>query len=365
MFSFFKQKFVFSISHSTNINSETISDAGQLINYVIGVNNDLFDNEEEGFLVIKKDKVTKKGYQPIFAMEIELPILEDNPYFTEVLNPFYSKKPINFDETILPQELDNITMNNNLEDEVQELSEELRNLASNGEDFLNKDESLVTKTIVDNTLEEPSEILEENVSEEDTKELLIAEYQQKVAKLEQSLQIKEDEIIQIKQSKSTINSEESRDKKEIVINHNELSYTEIVQRSIQQELLKLEEEVLNMDKTDNIIQETKIIYDSKKEEKIEEVVTLLEAKKRISLERAEEKYNKRINEIESAFIDDKTNQISEIRTSLNEECKEETQKRISKQQDKINHFIDERKRELNSWQKNISLTIEKGIQSLN
>lgn len=365
MFSFFKQKFVFSISHSTNINSETISDAGQLINYVIGVNNDLFDNEEEGFLVIKKDKVTKKGHQPIFAMKIELPILEDNPYFTEILTPFYSKKPINFDETIIPKELDNITMNNNLEDEVQELSEELRNLASNGEDFLNKDESLVTKTIVDNTLEEPSEILEENVSEEDTKELLIAEYQQKVAELEHSLQIKEEEIVQIKQADNITNSDNLVGAGAIIVDDNKLSYTEVVQQSIKQELLKLEKEVLTMDKTDTIIQETKIIYDNKKEEKIEEIVTLLEAKKRISLEKAEEKYNKRINEIESAFIDDKTNQISEIRTSLNKECKEETQKRISKQQNKINYFIDERKKELNSWQKNISLTIEKGIQSLN
>ena len=363
MFSFLKKKFVFSISHSANIQSETINDAGQLTNYVIGVNHDLCDNDEEGYLIINKEKVTKKGNEPIFTMKLDLPLLEDSPYFVELLQPFYSAKPIKgFDETLL---LDEPTATN-LQDiqEVeeqqefvrQELSEELQNLASSGTTFLNKSDSQSQKIIDVPPLKE---------SGKDIKELLIAEYQQKVAKLEQSLQVKEDEIIQIKQSKSTINSEESLDNKEMVINHNELSYTEVVQQSIQQELLKLEKEVLTMDKTDTIIQETKLLYDKKKDDRIQEIMILLDDKKRMSLEKAEEDYNKRITEIESAYLHDKTTQISVMTSDLNKECQQKIKQNISKQQVKINNFIDKRKSELNSWQKNISSTIEKHIQSLN
>lgn len=358
MFSFLKKKFVFSISHSANIQSETINDAGQLTNYVIGVNHDLCDNDEEGYLIINKEKVTKKGMEPIFTMKLDLPLLEDSPYFVELLQPFYSDKPIKgFDETLLLDESTATHLQDVQEvEEQQELSEELQNLASSGTTFLNKSGSQSQQTIDMTPLEE---------SGKDIKELLIAEYQQKVAKLEQSLQVKEDEIIQIKQSKSTINSEESLDNKEMVINHNELSYTEVVQQSIQQELLKLEKEVLTMDKTDTIIQETKLLYDKKKDDRIQEIMILLDDKKRISLEKAEEDYNKRITEIESTYLDDKTTQISVMTSDLNKECQQKIKQNISKQQVKINNFIDKRQSELNSWQKNISSTIEKHIQSLN
>ena len=58
---------------------------------MIGVNNDLIKKEEEGWLYVEKIKEGKQEDQILYGKRIDLPILEDNPYFHDLLDPFDTK----------------------------------------------------------------------------------------------------------------------------------------------------------------------------------------------------------------------------------------------------------------------------------
>ena len=85
MFGLKKAIYRFDLDASDNIQLKTISDATSLTSYVIGVNNDLFAKDTKGWLLIEKSKVTKKGDQKLYGLKLDLPILEENSYFDELL----------------------------------------------------------------------------------------------------------------------------------------------------------------------------------------------------------------------------------------------------------------------------------------
>ncbi len=91
-----KTTYRYELLHSKNIKGEAIDSTATLVRYVIGVNNDLIKKEEEGWLYVEKIKEGKQEDQILYGKRIDLPILEDNPYFHDLLDPFDTKKSHSF-----------------------------------------------------------------------------------------------------------------------------------------------------------------------------------------------------------------------------------------------------------------------------
>lgn len=97
---FNKKKYRIELSQVQNIRPDKVRNAADLVNFIIGENQELLDHEEQGSLVVSKIESSKKGEQILFAQRLELP-LSAKTNFDALLEPFYTRKPLEFDESIL------------------------------------------------------------------------------------------------------------------------------------------------------------------------------------------------------------------------------------------------------------------------
>lgn len=97
---FNKKKYRIELSQVQNIRPDKVRNAADLVNFIIGENQELLDHEEQGFLVVSKIESSKKGEQILFAQRLELPMAAKTN-FDALLEPFYTRKPLEFDESIL------------------------------------------------------------------------------------------------------------------------------------------------------------------------------------------------------------------------------------------------------------------------
>ncbi|MGL5897931.1 MAG: hypothetical protein ACRCZN_13360 [Lactococcus lactis] len=97
---FNKKKYRIELSQVQNIRPDKVRNAADLVNFIIGENQELLDHEEQGSLVVSKIESSKKGEQILFAQRLELPITAKTN-FDALLEPFYTRKPLEFDESIL------------------------------------------------------------------------------------------------------------------------------------------------------------------------------------------------------------------------------------------------------------------------
>lgn len=97
---FNKKKYRIELSQVQNIRPDKVRNAADLVNFIIGENQELLDHEEQGALVVSKIESSKKGKQILFAQRLELPMTAKTN-FDALLEPFYTRKPLEFDESIL------------------------------------------------------------------------------------------------------------------------------------------------------------------------------------------------------------------------------------------------------------------------
>lgn len=97
---FNKKKYRIELSQVQNIRPDKVRNAADLVNFIIGENQELLDHEEQGSLVVSKIESSKKGEQILFAQRLELPMTAKTN-FDALLEPFYTRKPLDFDESIL------------------------------------------------------------------------------------------------------------------------------------------------------------------------------------------------------------------------------------------------------------------------
>ncbi|EGO8595533.1 hypothetical protein EH331_12860 [Enterococcus faecalis] len=185
-----KATYRFELTVSETIQKQAIQSAPSLINYVIGVNNALIQREESGWLLIKKYKQTKKGEQLLMAKKIELPLYEDNPYFDELLTPFYTKKPLAFEpvEELAEEKEEGVTTNQS----VPEMPEEMKAL-------LAQNQPIVESKTEEKSVEEREEV--------EVKESPVEANKEEIEKLHAQLHQKEQEVQRLKQEKEYVQEE--------------------------------------------------------------------------------------------------------------------------------------------------------------
>lgn len=95
-----RKNYRFEFSQADNIKEREIKHPSQLVNFIIGENQELMALNESGSVVISKIESSKKGEQILFAQRLALPMFPQTD-FDALLQPFYTKHPLDFDEGIL------------------------------------------------------------------------------------------------------------------------------------------------------------------------------------------------------------------------------------------------------------------------
>lgn len=365
MFKLLKKEVQYRISQSANIKSVEIENEIDLINHVIGVNNNIIDNEESGWLIVEKMLLTKKGETSIFAIRLELPIYEDNAYFNHLLLPFSSNKPVPHE--LLEMRGIETDINVPGTDERKE-SEDEKVLSTQPDvsdvDLLiqpiqQEDQKTPLKQVVTEAILTPESVTVHSTTNQpleiraDQTEKLLASYQQKIESLESQLAERE------KHETSAVGRE--------VVSTEEvdgLTYQEMMDKYIQSELNKLAEDIKSMDNSESIFNDINDETNAKINGSVNESNTVLEAKKSSAMALAKQDYETRINDIETKFIMEKANKTKEITTAFERQAEDKIKEKISRQQEKINVAISQRKQMLLDWQENFKQSLDVSIGKL-
>ncbi len=131
---FNKKKYRIELSQVQNIRPDKVRNAADLVNFIIGENQELLDHEEQGFLVVSKIESSKKGEQILFAQRLELPMAAKTN-FDALLEPFYTRKPLEFDESILEIQDKKRNSLENVEEKINQAKNDIVQREENDEGY--------------------------------------------------------------------------------------------------------------------------------------------------------------------------------------------------------------------------------------
>lgn len=131
---FNKKKYRIELSQVQNIRPDKVRNAADLVNFIIGENQELLDHEEQGSLVVSKIESSKKGEQILFAQRLELPMTAKTN-FDALLEPFYTRKPLEFDESILEIQDEKRNSLENVEEKINQAKNDIVQREENDEGY--------------------------------------------------------------------------------------------------------------------------------------------------------------------------------------------------------------------------------------
>lgn len=131
---FNKKKYRIELSQVQNIRPDKVRNAADLVNFIIGENQELLDHEEQGSLVVSKIESSKKGEQILFAQRLELPMTAKTN-FDALLEPFYTRKPLEFDESILEIQDEKRNSLENVEEKIYQAKNDIVQQEENDEGY--------------------------------------------------------------------------------------------------------------------------------------------------------------------------------------------------------------------------------------
>lgn len=131
---FNKKKYRIELSQVQNIRPDKVRNAADLVNFIIGENQELLDHEEQGSLVVSKIESSKKGEQILFAQRLELPMTAKTN-FDALLEPFYTRKPLEFDESILEIQDEKRNSHENVEEKINQAKNDIVQREENDEGY--------------------------------------------------------------------------------------------------------------------------------------------------------------------------------------------------------------------------------------
>ncbi|MDG4974997.1 hypothetical protein OGZ44_12155 [Lactococcus lactis] len=131
---FNKKKYRIELSQVQNIRPDKVRNAADLVNFIIGENQELLDHEEQGSLVVSKIESSKKGEQILFAQRLELPMTAKTN-FDALLEPFYTRKPLEFDESILEIQDEKRNSHENVEEGIYQVKNDIVQREENDEGY--------------------------------------------------------------------------------------------------------------------------------------------------------------------------------------------------------------------------------------
>ncbi len=390
-----KATYRFELTVSETIQKQAIQSTSSLINYVIGVNNALIQREENGWLIIKKYKETKKGEQLLMAKRIELPLYEDNPYFDELLTPFYTKKPLAFESVDELEEKEEVKSNNQ---SVPEMSEEMKAL-------LAQNQHMVERKAEEKSVQEREEVegkespVEENKAEVEKLRAQLLQKEQEVQRLKQENKRNQEEKQEAheeeqptsvnepttstpieKPSVSTepVVSSVSSDVPQMAPISSQLTTQSVsellatlsqemrekLEVLLQEERRVMEEEMRQLDKRSEIRPNVQSQIEQERSVALQVEEQRLTAEKQVLCQAEQERHEKRMAEIEAQMEEEKQQRFSEIKQRLEEKEIQLIAQSYAQQTEILERMLQEKKEALSLRQQEVNEGLNQQVSQL-
>lgn len=398
MFGLKKNAYRFEVIHSDNINGEEIKDADGLINFVIGVNNHLLAMDEKGWLFIEKIKETKKESTVFYVAKLELPLLEDNPYFDSLLSPFYTRKKVDYDSSLVSPLLAGSTVST--EDGIPELPKEFAALASKGKEEL--EQAVLPE---EETTEEQRSNIDAGKTIQEQESAALQQLQ--IEQLTYHLHLKQEELnskaeelekLKIDKQKELLNEElmslvtppavvvqeeiipvveaepvkaltqeiytpvlADHSSDQVVTDMLEMVKTEFSSRLsifVEEEMKKINDEIKQLDTRETIEQDVTDRLEAEKNRVIESESAMLITKKRLFIKEEQLRHEAALAAIEETYVKDKDERITEILTSFETKRKVEISEEYQRQTEQLSKILQGKKEELSLRQKDLNVGLK-------
>lgn len=390
---FNKKKYRIELSQVQNIRPDKVRNAADLVNFIIGENQELLDHEEQGSLVVSKIERSKKGEQILFAQRLELPMTAKTN-FDALLEPFYTRKPLEFDESILEIQDEKRNSHENVEEGIYQVKNDIVQREENDEGYApapqldlsdDKEEeessSGSNKQVINDEQSEPSndtERTEINVpastllTEAAVKEIVAKEMKGKdeeIERLKQSLRsqekeestkvenplVKDDHVSEAILPTPSVSFDVSEDVNVFdVIKMVKYDANKRLEDFIAQETAKINAEIEALDTRDKIEPTLSKRFGDEKELEIEELNRKVESEKTEAISTENARHEAALKSIESESEANRVSQLAKLTEEFSTKLSSAIKDEYERQTEQLNLILQGKTEELQLRQKAVN-----------
>lgn len=390
---FNKKKYRIELSQVQNIRPDKVRNAADLVNFIIGENQELLDHEEQGSLVVSKIESSKKGEQILFAQRLELPMTAKTN-FDALLEPFYTRKPLEFDESILEIQDEKRNSLENVEEKINQAKNDIVQREENDEGYApapqldlsddkeeDESDSGSDKQVINDDPSEPSndtgrteinvpastllteaaikEIVAKEMKDKDEeierlKQSLRSQEKEEIAKVENP-PVKDDNVSEAILANPLVSSDLSEDVNVLdVIKMVKYDANKRLEDFIAQETAKINAEIEALDTRDKIEPTLSKRFGDEKELEIKELNRKVESEKTeaISIENA--RHEAALKSIESESEANRVSQIAKLTEEFSAKLSSAIKEEYERQTEQLNLILQGKTEELQLRQKAVN-----------
>ncbi len=389
---FNKKKYRIELSQVQNIRPDKVRNAADLVNFIIGENQELLDHEEQGSLVVSKIESSKKGDKILFAQRLELP-MTTKTNFDALLEPFYTRKPLEFDESILEIQDEKRNSLENVEEKINQAKNDIVQREENDEGYApapqldlsddkeDEPDSGSDKQVLNDDPSEPSNEtgrIEINVpastllTEAAIKEIVAKEMKDKdeeIERLKQSLRsqekeemakvenppVKDDHVSEAILANPLVSSDLSEDVNVLdVIKMVKYDANKRLEDFIAQETAKINAEIEALDTRDKIEPTLSKRFGDEKELEIKELNRKVDSEKTEAISSENARHEAALKSIESESEANRVSQIAKLTEEFSAKLSSAIKEEYERQTEQLNLILQGKTEELQLRQKAVN-----------
>lgn len=390
---FNKKKYRIELSQVQNIRPDKVRNAADLVNFIIGENQELLDHEEQGSLVVSKIESSKKGEQILFAQRLELPMTAKTN-FDALLEPFYTRKPLEFDESILEIQDEKRNSLENVEEKINQAKNDIVQREENDEGYApapqldlsddkeeDESDSGSDKQVINDDPSEPSNdtgrteinvLASTLLTEAAIKEIVAKEMKDKdeeIERLKQSLRsqekegmakvenppVKDDHVSEAILANPLVSSDLSEDVNVLdVIKMVKYDANKRLEDFIAQETAKINAEIEALDTRDKIEPTLSKRFGDEKELEIKELNRKVESEKTEAISSENARHEAALKSIESESEANRVSQIAKLTEEFSAKLSSAIKEEYERQTEQLNLILQGKAEELQLRQKAVN-----------
>lgn len=390
---FNKKKYRIELSQVQNIRPDKVRNAADLVNFIIGENQELLDHEEQGSLVVSKIESSKKGEQILFAQRLELPMTAKTN-FDALLEPFYTRKPLEFDESILEIQDEKRNSLENVEEKIYQAKNDIVQHEENDEGYApapqldlsddkeeDESDSGSDKQVINDDPSEPSndtgrteinvpastllteaaikEIVAKEMKDKDEeierlKQSLRSQEKEEIAKVENQ-SVKDDNVSEAILANPLVSSDLSEDVNVLdVIKMVKYDANKRLEDFIAQETAKINAEIEALDTRDKIEPTLSKRFGDEKELEIKELNRKVDSEKTEAISSENARHEAALKSIESESEANRVSQIAKLTEEFSANLSSAIKEEYERQTEQLNLILQGKTEELQLRQKAVN-----------
>lgn len=363
---FSSSKFTYAFSFIDNVEIDEIHSAVDLVSWAEDENFRLIDCEEQGSVLVTK--ADRKG-RVFFAKQLNFP-LEETTDFDELLNDFYTKKPLAFDERLLEQNETAVE-----KEEHFELLEEDEGYAPAPDLF--EDEEIVPaeeeipappvnqefaqlQTMFFAQQKEIEALKTQLTEQKEAPEIVAPELPPEPTREEDSEAISQDspdaslfEILTAPATTARLDISTATTVNE-VLQMVKSEFETRLSAFVEQEKAKIDEEIKKLDKRALIAPEVTAYFEQEKLRTVQTAEQTLEQEKSSAITQEEQRHKQALVEINTVFDERRAIQLQEIHATYTKKIADKINEETAKQSEQLARILQGKTDELQLHQREIN-----------